>query len=87
MRDGDGCLVNQENLVRGMLKTFPYSESQLLQQMVMQLAKTPIVSNGCLSVCLSVYPSVRPSVRLAKTPIVSVLGRSPLRALSLDFQY
>ena len=46
--------------MRGMLKTFPYSESQLLQQMVMQLAKTAIVSTVCLSVsCLSVRPSVR----------------------------
>ena len=39
-----GAHANQDHFVRSVLRTFPYAESQLLQQMVVQLAKTPVVS-------------------------------------------
>ena len=39
-----GAHANQDHFVRSVLRTFPYAESQLLQQMVVQLAKTPVVT-------------------------------------------
>ena len=39
-----GAMANQDHYIRAALRTFPYAESQLLQQMVVQLAKTPVVS-------------------------------------------
>ena len=43
-REEDGFPEIQDRLIRQALKDFPYIESQLLQSMVHQLAKTKIVS-------------------------------------------
>lgn len=40
VRDSDGFAENQEQLIRGMLKEFPYVECQLLQQMIRTISSS-----------------------------------------------
>lgn len=47
-RESDGFPEFQEKFLRQVLREFPYAESELLQQMVRNLANTQIVS---ISLC------------------------------------
>ena len=45
-RDSDGFLEVQERFIRSVIKSFPYLDSQLLQQIVKTLASVEIVRIG-----------------------------------------
>ncbi|KAK7480965.1 hypothetical protein BaRGS_00027780 [Batillaria attramentaria] len=53
-RDSDGFPETQERLIRQALKEFPYAESQLLQQLVRQIAPVKIVTY-CNQTCQKLH--------------------------------